>query len=159
MQKQTPAYIDYSVSTLLIAICATFLWESWDLPPGTFEPLGSGPIPQAICLIVIMLNLYVIFRAWRRNAPMNDRSEEGVEPPNLMNAVIVLAALIIYILVMAFHLVPFWLATILMVFGIIAILSKFNRKSMLIGALIAVIMGVGSQYIFTQIFFVDLPGT
>ena len=60
---------------------------------------------------------------------------------------------------MAFHLLPFWLATMILVFSVIAILSGFNRKSMVIGLILAAIMGIGCQIIFTQIFFVDLPGT
>lgn len=43
------------VSLLVILICVIFLWESWDLPPGSFEPLGSGPVPQATAFVVIFV--------------------------------------------------------------------------------------------------------
>jgi len=156
--------MDTFVATLLIVICSVFLYESWDLPPGTFEPLGSGPIPQTICVLIIAMCVYVIVRAWRRDAqiisdPDPVPAAEAPEPPRPLNAIIVLAGTVIYILAMALHILPFWLATMVLVFSLIAILSGFNRKSMMIGALLGVLMGAGCQYLFTQIFYVDLPGS
>lgn len=156
--------MDYFVATLLIVLCGMFLYESWDLPPGSFEPLGSGPIPQAVSVLIMGMCVCVMFNAWRRDkaavAETAEIAEEDrPEPPRPRNAVIVLVATVLYALAMAYQLLPFWLATIILVFSIIAILSGFNRRSMVIGLIIATVMGVGCQIIFTQIFFVDLPGT
>ena len=55
---------DIGLMIFIIAVCVAVLAESWDLPPGTFEPLGSGPIPQAIAFAIIGLCLIILVRAF-----------------------------------------------------------------------------------------------
>ena len=62
------------VSVLMMLICAVFLWESWDLPPGTFEPLGSGPVPKATAFVIIFCCIWVIISSLK-NSPITEESE------------------------------------------------------------------------------------
>ena len=70
------------VSLLVILICVIFLWESWDLPPGSFEPLGSGPVPQATSFIVIFCAGLVILNALKKSVRLSE-NEETKEKPSI----------------------------------------------------------------------------
>ena len=39
--------VDIGVCLFVIVLCCAVLVEAAKLPPGSFEPLGSAPIPQA----------------------------------------------------------------------------------------------------------------
>lgn len=54
---------DVGLAIFIIAVCIAAIAECWNLPPGTFEPLGSGPIPIATASIVIGLCLIILARA------------------------------------------------------------------------------------------------
>ena len=54
---------DIGLMLFIIAVCVAVLVESWDLPPGTFEPLGSGPVPQTIAFVIIGLCGVILLRA------------------------------------------------------------------------------------------------
>ena len=64
--------VDISVCLFLIVICCAVLVEAAKLPPGSFEPLGSAPIPRATAGLIIFLCLLVVGRAalvmWRGQA-------------------------------------------------------------------------------------------
>jgi hypothetical protein len=122
---------DIGVSLFLIGVCAVMIWDSWDIPPGSFEPLGAGPIQKF-------------------ERPLTYR-------PRPKDAVLVLGLTVIYAIVMALELTRFSISTTVFLFVTISLLTRFDRRSMLIGAIIAVVMGFGCQYLFTEVFVVDLP--
>ena len=91
------------VSLLVILICLVFLWESWDLPPGSFEPLGSGPVPQATAFIVILCAGLVIFNALRKPVQLSGDGEIK-ERPSISAGLIISLATVIYSLMLHFRL-------------------------------------------------------
>ena len=144
------------VSLLVILICLVFLWESWDLPPGSFEPLGSGPIPQATAFIVIFCAGLVIFSALRKPVRLSE-DEETKERPSISAGLIISLATVIYILMLHFRLMPFaWMTTLFLMITIWS-LEKFEKKKILPALITAIIIGFASEYLFTEVFIVDLP--
>ena len=151
------------MSLFLIGVCAVMIWDSWDIPPGSFEPLGAGPIPRMIAYTVIIACLVIITRAvfkWRR-LKVSKSIEKSEQPlgyrPRPKDAALVLGLTVIYGIAMAFELTRFSISTTVFLFVTISLLTNFDRRSMLIGAIIAVVMGFGCQYLFTEVFVVDLP--
>ena len=154
---------DIGVSLFLIGVCAVMIWDSWDIPPGSFEPLGAGPIPRMIAYTVIITCLIIMTRAifkWRR-LDDSENIQKFERPltyrPRPKDAVLVLGLTVIYAIVMALELTRFSISTTVFLFVTISLLTRFDRRSMLIGAIIAVVMGFGCQYLFTEVFVVDLP--
>ncbi len=172
----------------IIAVCVAVLVESWDLPPGSFEPLGSGPVPQAIAFLIIGLCSIILVRAFialiRHNGMQKSEEENiiGTEEktaefrPRPWSAVVVLLLSGLYVGILYLGIMGFGLLTCLFLFGIIVFLvgmesvyafgrliTTFDRKHLaaarpvLIAAAIAVIMGFGCEFVFTEIFFIDLP--
>ena len=144
------------VSLLVILICLVFLWESWDLPPGSFEPLGSGPVPQATAFIVILCAGLVIFNALRK--PVQHLGDEEIkERPSISAGLIISLATVIYSLLLHFRLMPFaWMTTLFLIITIWS-LEKFEKKKFLPALITAIVIGFASEYLFTEVFIVDLP--
>lgn len=154
---------DIGISIFLIGICALMIWDSWDIPAGTFEPLGAGPIPRMVAYTVIIICLIIMCRAvfrWRRLKDSENSHQSApllAYRPRPKDAVLVLGLTVIYGVVMALELVRFSISTAVFLFVTTSLLTRFDRRSMLIGAIIAVLMGFGCQYLFTEVFVVDLP--
>ena len=144
------------VSLLVILICVIFLWESWDLPPGSFEPLGSGPVPQATAFIVIFCAGLVILNALKKSIQLSE-NEETKEKPSIRAGLIISSATVVYSMVLHLRLMPFaWMTTLFLIITIWG-LEKFDRKKFLPALITAIIIGFASEYLFTEVFIVDLP--
>ena len=144
------------VSLLVILICVIFLWESWDLPPGSFEPLGSGPVPQATAFVVIFCAGLVILNAFKKSVQLSE-NEAAQEKPSVRAGLIISSATVVYSLVLHFRLMPFaWMTTLFLIITIWG-LEKFDRKKFLPALITAIIIGFASEYLFTEVFIVDLP--
>jgi hypothetical protein len=149
--------VDIGVCLFLIVVCCAVLLEAAKLPPGSFEPLGSAPIPQATAGLIIFLCLLVIGKAaltlWRGNAII----AEEIYPPRRLDAAVIFGMTVIYVALMALRVAGFAPITAIFLFVAIAFLTRFAPRSLPIAALTGIVMGWGCQYIFTQVFVVDLP--
>jgi hypothetical protein len=150
---------EIAVSILIILICAVFLWESRDLPPGSFEPLGSGPVPQVTAGIIIVCCLLLIFGTRTRGLAAQKDPAGGEEAVPISIGAGVLMAVATLALVIVFHsrLMPFaWMAAIFLTITIWG-LEKFRKKKFLPALGVGLAVGFATQYLFTQVFVVDLP--
>lgn len=163
MQRKATPQADIVLSVFLIVVCAAVLWESRKIPPGTFEPMGSAPVPQAVAGLIIVLCLVVILKAilqlrtGNTDDANNDEADEALILRPL-DAAAVLVLTIIYCLILEFRLLSFAVATILFLTVTISLLTRLQPRLLPLTIIIAVIMGYGCQYLFTQVFVVDLPG-
>jgi len=150
---------DIGVCVFFIVVCCAVLFEAAKLPPGSFEPLGSAPIPQATAGLIIVLCLVVIAKAaWtmmRGDITVSD--DETV--PRRLDAAVIFAMTVVYVTLMQFRVAGFALITTVFLFLAIAFLTRFAPRTLPFAALAGLIMGFGCQYIFTQVFVVDLPAS
>ena len=149
---------EVGIAAFFVIACGLILWETRAIPPGTFEPLGSAPVPQATALLIMLLSLTVGIRAFlrlRAAAPASTPAEAGNRP---LDAVIVAVLTVIYVALLDARVMDFAPLTAAFLFIVIAILIRFSPRGLAIAAVIAAIVGWGAQYIFTRIFVVDLPG-
>jgi hypothetical protein len=149
--------VDIGVCLLLIVICCAVLVQAAKLPAGSFEPLGSAPIPQATAGLIILLCLIVIAKAAITMRRGEEVATEAADPPRHLDAVVIFGLTVIYIALMAFRVAGFAPITALFLFVAIAFLTRLAPRSLPIAALIGIVMGWGCQYVFTQVFVVDLP--
>ncbi|MDX1541903.1 MAG: tripartite tricarboxylate transporter TctB family protein [Geminicoccaceae bacterium] len=149
---------DLGLALFLIVVCAVVLFETRDIPPGTFEPLGSAPIPQATAGLIILCSLIVMARAvlqTRRGAVETADDELELRP---RDAALVLGLTVVYVLMLQFRLLDFAPLTVLFLIASIGLLVRFERRQLPWVVLVALVMGYGCQYLFTRVFVVDLPG-
>lgn len=153
-------YAEIGVSTLIILICAVFWNEAAQLPPGSFEPLGSGPVPKYTATIVIVCCVIVIVRAGLKlragpGLAADFRAEfTGGSPAG---ALILTATTLIYALLLHYKLLPFGVVTFLFLFVTIWTLESLAVRKAIPAAIVAAIMSFGTEYLFTHVFYVDLP--
>lgn len=125
---------DIGLMIFIIGVCIAVLVESWDLPPGTFEPLGSGPVPQAIAFFIIGLCSIILIRAFialtRHKGVQKTEAEVKLEAeekasgfrPRPWSAVAVLLFTGLYITILYLGIIGFGIVTVLFLFGIIVFL-------------------------------------
>ncbi len=153
---QTRQKYEIAVSGLMILMCFVFLWESWDLPPGTFEPLGSGPVPQATAAIIILCCLITINTA-RLEAKKSSVAEGTGEPLSIGFAVLMALATLVFVIILHLRIMAFaWMAALFLTVTIWG-LENFKKKKFLPAVITGLIVGFAVEYLFTQVFVVDLP--
>jgi len=148
---------DIGVCVFLIVVCCAVLFEAAKLPPGTFEPMGSAPIPQATAGLIIFLCLVVMAKAARTMMRGEVAATTDDPPPRRLDAAMIFAMTVVYVVLMQFRVAGFALITTIFLFLAIAFLTRFAPRTLPFAALAGLIMGYGCQYIFTQVFVVDLP--
>jgi putative tricarboxylic transport membrane protein len=152
---QSQQKYEIGVSSLITLICLVFLWETWDLPPGTFEPLGSAPVPQATAGIIIFCCLLVIRGAFKKVA--GSASDEESQSFGIRAAVLIAVATLLFVILLQLRIIPFaWMTAAFLTVTIWG-LEKFTKRKFLPAVVTGLIVGFSMQYLFTQVFVVDLP--
>jgi hypothetical protein len=156
VSEQVDPRLELAVCLGIIALCAAVLVEAASIRPGFFEPLGSGPVPRTTAWSIIVLAAVTAGRAvlrWRAGAvPVVELRERWLD----MAAVFALT--LGYVAVLHLRLTTFDLMTTAYLGLAIGILVRFERRKLPWVVLVAAAVGFGSQYVFTRIFVVDLPG-
>jgi len=153
--SRTPK-LDLSISGALVALSVFVLWGTKEIPPPFFDPIGSAAFPKYTAYIIIALSLAIALRASfalrKTNSPRKKRFREE---PLLAISVVITSAL--YVLSMQWELLSFRWATLVFIFLLSALLSKFENRVMIFSAIIGIVFGFGGQYLFTEVFYMDLP--
>jgi len=157
MKKETSPVADLWLGAFILIVCAATIWEVSDLPAGTFEPLGSGPVPRWTATIIIGLTVWVMFKAWCRL-----RGGWQVESPDVAprwaDVLMICAFTLVYALLLHVRVARFDLLTTAYLFVTIGVLVRFRVQSLFAIAIVSAVVGFGSYAIFTKVFVVDLPG-
>ena len=156
LRKPTPR-TDLAFGAFLVALCSATLWETRDIPPGTFEPLGSAPVPQAVAGLILALSLLIMWRGWRELRAGHSPETPDVTP-RWADALMVAALTIVYALALHFRLGRFDVISTIYLIVTIGLLVRYRRRSLPAVVLVSAITGFGCQFVFTRIFVVDLPG-
>jgi putative tricarboxylic transport membrane protein len=154
---------------LLLALCLFVLsaavWIAADLlPPPIFDPLGSAAVPKLVAIMVALLALAMLVQrlAGRADAGVvrdpGDPAEHAapLRPPV---AVASFAAMAAYPLAMATGALGFREATFVFVLVLGGFLSHFERRTMLILMPTSAVLAAGLAWLFSGVFFIDLPPT
>ena len=158
MSRSTSPVADLCFGGFLLAACSAVLWESRDIPPGTFEPLGSGPVPRVVAGVIIVLTVYVMLRAWTTLHAGVARKDPDAPAPRWADVLVLSALTLAYALALHLRLGRFDMLSSVYLFLAIGVLVRFERRRLPVVAGVALLTGFGSQFLFTRVFVVDLPG-
>jgi putative tricarboxylic transport membrane protein len=149
----------------LYTFSAVLYWQAALLPPPFFDPLGSAAVPKFVAGVLAVLATLILVRvgAGRRDDPAaideaTPPAEETARPAPLIALGAVLLPTL-YVALMAFGLLGFREASMVFIFAMGALLARFRRTAVLILIPVAILLGVLFDFIFTQVFYVDLPKT
>jgi len=140
------------VAALGLGIGAVLLIGAGNIAPPMFDPVGSAALPRACAVALIGLGLGTALQsALRRGAP-GGAGGAGAIRPATTGLVLLMAA---YVMAMELGL-GFALATILFTAAAIPLVAR-SRRLLIFSVPIALVLGLGAQWLFTSVFFVDLP--
>jgi len=149
-------YLDIVISLSLIALAIAVLIAAKDIPPPFFDPIGSAAFPKYTAYLIIFLALVIGIRSilLAQLLPRESKRDFKLEPFLAAYTVVVP---VLYVLSMNLGWASFRIATTLFIFALAALLSRFDRRVLIASALIAPVFGFGGQYLFTEVFYMDLP--
>lgn len=150
---------EIGVSALIGLICLVFLIQALTLPPGRFEPLGSGPVPIWTAAIVILCCLVVMLGAAlsMRGTSIASAARREFSGGNPVGGAIVLGLTLAYVGALQLKLAGFGIVTFIYLLLLILGLEGFARRRILPAVILSALAAFGAQYVFTEIFVVDLP--
>lgn len=150
---------EIGVAALIATICTVVLFQALALPPGRFEPLGSGPVPTWTAMVVIVCCLVVIVKAARtlRGTRKETVAESELAGLNPIGGVLILGLTIVYVAALQLKLAAFGIITFAYLLLLILGMEGFSRRRILPAVILSALAAFGAQYVFTEIFVVDLP--
>lgn len=144
------------VALLGALIGTVLLVGARDIAPPMFDPVGSAALPIACAVTLMLLGIGVLLQSLLQNARLQT-ADDGKSGTTRVASLGLLALMIVYLLAM--HLgIRFSLATTGFVALAIPLICQ-RLRVLPLALFIAIILGFGSEWLFTSIFFVDLPGT
>ena len=155
---------EIGVAVVSILVALVTIYGTLELPPGSFEPLGSAVIPQVVAGTIIVFSVWMIVRAVSRARVEQEQiidtdSSEEVESFRFRYdlAIVLVIFAIVYVAVMAMDWVRFSVATLVFMLASIGMLTGFARRQLPILIVLALVFGFGLEYLFTNVFVIDLP--
>ncbi len=147
---------DLLLAAAVTGFAALLLVESRKIPPPFFDPLGSAAVPRAAALVMVVLAAIMAARALAGLGEPSDGPEAEYRPrPDLAVGIFVLC--VAYVGAMDLGWIGFEAATIVFLVAAAALLGRLHLRTLLVGTVFAVVMGVGGTWLFTRFFFIDLP--
>lgn len=149
---------DICLAVVCILYAGLLYVGSQDIGPAFFDLLGSAAVPIGCAFIILLLAVLLLVQICRKKQPAADNDAPAAGVPvrwDLAAGIVALAAG--YVAVMNLGWLGFDLATAAFVFLAVLLLGGVHRTSLLIGLVLAGLLGFGGQYIFTELFFIDLP--
>ena len=151
---------DICFAVAMLAFAGIVWWGTADLPPPRYEPIGSAALPRALALVMAVLSLIVLARAYARRRAMSTAAAKtagsGFTPRPLL-AIGVFVVLVLYVLAMDQRLLGFIPASIITFTIIGGLLAGFSLKRLpwLLGFVVVMVGAI--WLVFTQFFYIDLP--
>ena len=154
-KSRTPR-LDLAVCGGLIALAVFILMGVKDIPPPFFDPVGSAAFPKYAACLVIVFAIAIAMRAYRSLKTEKPKEAQAfISEPLLALFVVLIPCL--YIASMQIGLLSYRIATVIFIFLLSSILARLEKRVMFSSAIIALVFGFGGQYLFTEVFYMDLP--
>jgi len=168
MSGQTESYKkDIILGILFLLIGAWIYIMTLNLPEPMYDPLGPAFFPRVLsigCMICAAVILGQGLRKRHHTVTKSEKQEKEELPyhQHPLTAIAAMALVALYILLMDLRVAGFRILTILFVLVLGALLIRAERHGSLLQksivlTVLAVALGVGLYYLFTRVFYVNLP--
>jgi len=158
VKNQVNPRSEIALAVGLIVFSSIIYWSAQSLPEPEYEPLGSAAIPQGLAVIMSLLSLIMIVRAVPRLKSFRSTEDTNAEViPRPLIAVSIFIISVLFVAVLDFGILPFLPAGIIYLSLIGYIMTHRDLKSLPWVVGFSIVLTVVSFYIFTKIFYIDLP--
>jgi hypothetical protein len=145
---------DLIFAGFMIALGIAYINASFTMPPPALEPVGPAAFPRWVSVIQIILALIVVWRALTgEHAPAKPAQFRKRYDLAIISVLLVIA----YFGVLQFEWISFQWATAGFVFFLTAFLFDWKLNKLPIAVGVALILGIGLKFTFTEILYLDLP--
>lgn len=160
----TPArYLESIVCLLVITVSGAVIYESSKLPPGSFDPLGSGTMPAmtswalvVLCVVILLRPMFVRPTSGEQDSPMDAETDETRR--TAVQAVAFAALTVIYVVTLNLKVAHFIPVTVVFLLVSLLLLNGLSWRGLIIGIAVSAAFPILIFLCFTEIFIVDLPG-
>jgi len=167
---RTSLVTDIILSLVIIVFSIVIYINTLDLPPPKYEPMGAAALPRILAGLLIIFSIFIFIKAIIRKKPAAVPTEKTTELGDVstfqetdtslgsyMKAAIVFVLTCVYVFVMSTKLSGFMLATMIYIFVAGSIMKPGNLVSKVKMAAFAIVFALATFYIFTGLFYIDLP--
>ncbi|MEX2374964.1 MAG: tripartite tricarboxylate transporter TctB family protein [Dehalococcoidia bacterium] len=147
---------DLLVVGLTLTVAGVMLVGAQYVSPPIFDRVGSAAVPRAVAVALFLLTIvFVIQRLMKK--PAAEAGESSINRIRVgRSAAASLALMIGYGLLLHTRLLGFAPATVVYLTAAIPVLSG-RWQHLPVAAAVALAMGFGCDWLFTQVFYIDLP--
>jgi ABC-type xylose transport system permease subunit len=145
---------DLIFAGFMIVLSIAYIIASFSMPPPALEPVGPAAFPRWVSAIQIVLALIVIWRALTRE---RQPAEQTDYRKRYDLAIVTVLLVIAYFGVLQFEWLTFQWATAGFVFFLTAFLFDWKISKLPVVIILALILGLGLKFTFTEILYLDLP--
>jgi len=128
------------------------------LPPGTFDPLGSGTLPLLTAGTSIFLAAALLIRGLLGRSEADAAPSPSRSPSDVARALVFVAVTVGYVVMLEAKTLHFVPTSMLFLAAILLTLNGLRRDLLPWMAATALILPVLLYLCFTRLFVVDLPG-
>ncbi len=134
--------------------------------PPIFDPLGSAAVPKISAFLIALLAVVILVTGLRQRANPDvvaaETTDEGVAgdvstSPRYDLGLSLLGFCAAYVAVMEFGVLGYPIATTVFLFAAGLMLGGMSRRNVLLSLIISVAIGFGSDFIFSEFFYIQLP--
>ena len=150
--------LDIGVAAALIVVSVAVYWESLSMPPAFYDPIGPAAFPRTLSVTICFLAIILIIVALR--LPSGNSNQAAQKPSHRLRPDLTVGSAVLtgfYIMLLTLRHLSFAVSTTAYLISFIILLMPFDRRRLSISIIIALIMGFGGGYIFTHVFYIDLP--
>jgi hypothetical protein len=144
---------------VILLVCWGFFTQTGLSTARVFDVVGPELIPKVIIgLIAALVFLQIFLDILRNGTVVSTVEEEGVSVSTRVAAFLFIAVTISYLLLLALSPLPYFLSTALFFAGAsLTIVGQINVKELAYAVGVGLLIGGFLQFLFTQIFVIDLP--
>jgi hypothetical protein len=146
------------LALIAIALSVLFLFEGAKLKPGVFEPIGPGAVPMGVAVITIVLSLLVLLARRRSGVPVAGAGDATSAAAERWVLLLGMAALtLVYAALLQSGTVRYGTATVAYLLISFLLLSDRVRHDLPWALALALVFGLGLDYVFRYLLVADLP--
>lgn len=154
-------HADVLLASAMLIVAAVLFVGGLSLPASRFEPMGPSGMPLTVSVVLAALSIVLLVSSYAKHRSRPSADQERVvalDPSRRLSVLACVLVSLVYLLVLALELLPFMLATVayLIAYGLIE--GGFQRRSLMVLVATALIIGVGTSLILSEVLVVPLPG-
>lgn len=154
-------HADLLLASAMLIVAAVLFVGGLSLPASRFEPMGPSGMPLTVAVVLAALSIVLLVSslAKHRSKPSADQGRTVLlDTSRRMSVLACVLVSLVYLLVLAFELLPFMIATVAYLIAYGSIEGGFQRRSLVVLVASALIIGVGTSLILSEVLVVPLPG-